>query len=245
MIGPAMFRSLFDARRCAVVRSPPPPRRLRGPVGRLRGRRRRPRQGQARRPGQRRRGVPLRGGAAAARQDPREAPRLQVHGPVRDRPEDGTINPNRRDNIPGLEALETADLMVIFTRFRNLPDDQMKHIVDYVESGKPIVGMRTATHAFNIEGGRPDLRQVRLDNADKDWERRLRPPGARRDLGQPPRQPRQAEHARDHRRGRQGPPDPPRASRTATSGARPTSTASACRCPATASRWSWGRCSRA
>jgi type 1 glutamine amidotransferase len=63
---------------------------------------------------------------------------------------DGTINPNQNDNIPGLEALKTADLMVIFTRFRNLPDDQMKHIVDYVDAGKPIVGMRTATHAFNL-----------------------------------------------------------------------------------------------
>src|SRR5438128_5937052 len=30
-------------------------------------------------------------------------------------PTDGTINPNRTDNIPGLEALQTADLMVIFT----------------------------------------------------------------------------------------------------------------------------------
>ena len=63
--------------------------------------------------------------------------------------EDGTINPKRRDHIPGLEALQSADLMVIFTRFRELPYAQMKLIVDYVESGKPIVGLRTATHAFN------------------------------------------------------------------------------------------------
>jgi hypothetical protein len=62
---------------------------------------------------------------------------------------DGTINPNRNDNIPGLEALKTADLMVIFTRYRKLPDEQMKYVVDYVESGRPIVGLRTATHAFN------------------------------------------------------------------------------------------------
>src|SRR5438552_9476288 len=65
-------------------------------------------------------------------------------------PADGTINPNV-SNIPGLEALGTADLMVIFTRFRNLPDEQMKHIVSYLEAGKPIVGIRTATHAFNIK----------------------------------------------------------------------------------------------
>jgi hypothetical protein len=63
-------------------------------------------------------------------------------------PDTGLIHPNRNNNIPGLEALKGADLMVIATRFRNLPDGQMKHIADYVESGKPVVGMRTATHAF-------------------------------------------------------------------------------------------------
>jgi len=65
-------------------------------------------------------------------------------------PDTGEIDPNRNNNIPGLEALDTADLMIIATRFRNLPDDQMKHIVDYVESGRPIIGLRTATHAFNL-----------------------------------------------------------------------------------------------
>ena len=64
---------------------------------------------------------------------------------------DGTINPQQNDNIPGLSALATADLMVIFTRFRDLPDDQMKHIIAYIDSGKPIVGLRTATHAFNFK----------------------------------------------------------------------------------------------
>jgi type 1 glutamine amidotransferase len=65
-------------------------------------------------------------------------------------PKDGTINPNQNDNIPGLEALKSADLMILFTRFRNLPDEQMKFIVDYAESGKPIIGLRTATHAFDL-----------------------------------------------------------------------------------------------
>jgi formylglycine-generating enzyme required for sulfatase activity len=60
----------------------------------------------------------------------------------------GRIDPQTRDNIPGLEALDHADLLVLFTRFRQLPDDQMKHIVDYVESGRPVVALRTATHAF-------------------------------------------------------------------------------------------------
>lgn len=64
----------------------------------------------------------------------------------------GEIKPDHQTNIPGLEALDSADLMIICARFRNLPDDQMKHVVDYVESGKPIIGMRTATHAFNLDG---------------------------------------------------------------------------------------------
>jgi len=66
-------------------------------------------------------------------------------------PADGTINPDRADNIPGLETLASADLMVLFTRFRDLPDAQMKHIVDYVEVGRPVVALRTATHAFNLK----------------------------------------------------------------------------------------------
>ncbi|MCF7956594.1 MAG: ThuA domain-containing protein [Phycisphaerae bacterium] len=60
----------------------------------------------------------------------------------------GLIDPETVDNIPGLEQLETADLMVMFLRFRELPDSQMKYIVDYTNSGKPIVGLRTSTHAF-------------------------------------------------------------------------------------------------
>lgn len=68
-------------------------------------------------------------------------------------PADGAINPNV-SNIPGLEALATADLLVIFTRFRDLPDEQMEHFVRYLDAGKPIVGIRTATHAFNIKPGK-------------------------------------------------------------------------------------------
>ncbi len=58
------------------------------------------------------------------------------------------IDPLTLDNIPGLAALEKADLMVLFVRFRELPDEQMKHIMDYTNSGKPIVALRTATHPF-------------------------------------------------------------------------------------------------
>ena len=63
--------------------------------------------------------------------------------------ETGEINPEEQTNIPGLHNLKTADMMVLFTRFRELPDDQMKYIVDYTNSGKPVMGLRTATHAFS------------------------------------------------------------------------------------------------
>jgi type 1 glutamine amidotransferase len=64
---------------------------------------------------------------------------------------DGTINPNQNDNQPGLEALASADLLVLALRWRDLPDDQMRHIVAYIESGKPVIGLRTATHCFNLK----------------------------------------------------------------------------------------------
>ena len=64
-------------------------------------------------------------------------------------PETGEIDPNTQTNIPGLHHLKTADLMVLFTRFRELPDEQMKFIVDFTNSGKPVLGLRTATHAFS------------------------------------------------------------------------------------------------
>jgi len=63
-------------------------------------------------------------------------------------PVTGFINANKANNIPGLEALKSADLMVVFARFRELPDADMKHIVDYVNAGKPVLGIRNATHAF-------------------------------------------------------------------------------------------------
>jgi hypothetical protein len=82
-------------------------------------------------------------------------------------PADGTINPVKTDNIPGLEALQTADLMIIFTRFRDLPDEQMKLIVDYVESGRPMIGLRTATHAFQITKSKTF---AKYDWRSKEWD---------------------------------------------------------------------------
>ncbi|MFM8584479.1 MAG: ThuA domain-containing protein [Planctomycetaceae bacterium] len=84
-------------------------------------------------------------------------------------PADGSIDPNKGNNIPGLAALDKADLAVFFLRFRNLPDDQMKHVVDYIESGRPIIGLRTATHAFNL-AGESTYRKYTWNNGDKEYE---------------------------------------------------------------------------
>ncbi|MDX1946625.1 MAG: GDSL-type esterase/lipase family protein [Pirellulaceae bacterium] len=58
-------------------------------------------------------------------------------------------------NMPGLEALDTADLAVVFLRFQNFPPEQMKHFDGYLQRGGPIVGLRTATHAFKMSGTDP------------------------------------------------------------------------------------------
>ena len=70
-------------------------------------------------------------------------------------PKSGFIEPGS-SHISGLEALATADLMVVFLRFQDFPDEQMRHIVEYLDRGRPVVGFRTATHAFQIK--RPDAK---------------------------------------------------------------------------------------
>jgi len=66
-------------------------------------------------------------------------------------PQDGTIDPKQKRNIPGLELLRKADLLVVFVRWRDLPDDQMKMLVDYIQSGRPILAIRTGTHPFDFK----------------------------------------------------------------------------------------------
>ena len=83
-------------------------------------------------------------------------------------PENGTIDPNNSTNVVGLQALQTADLMVIFTRFREPADDQMKYLVDYVNSGKPIIGLRTATHAFAFSRNKQSP-YAKYDWSSKEW----------------------------------------------------------------------------
>jgi hypothetical protein len=64
-------------------------------------------------------------------------------------PDGGYVDPNFQKNIPGTETLDSADLMIIGTRFRQLPDEQIARFAAYLNAGKPVIGFRTATHAFN------------------------------------------------------------------------------------------------
>jgi mono/diheme cytochrome c family protein/glucose/arabinose dehydrogenase len=64
-------------------------------------------------------------------------------------PDGGYIDSNFQKNIPGTTALDSADLMIIGTRFRQLPDDQIAKFAAFLNAGKPVIGFRTATHAFS------------------------------------------------------------------------------------------------
>ncbi len=106
--------------------------------------------------------------------------------------------PQTKDHIEGLEALDTADLMVMFTRYRALPDAELNRILAYVKTGKPIVGFRTSTHAFNYPAGSPHT-----DLNDGFGRRRVRA-----EVDHAPR-PHLDDHGRPAARGRQ-PSDPAR-----------------------------------
>ncbi|MEI8089085.1 MAG: PVC-type heme-binding CxxCH protein [Opitutaceae bacterium] len=68
---------------------------------------------------------------------------------------DGTINPNNAKSLPGSEALDSADIIIMSLRFRAWPDEAMKRFEAAHRRGVPIIALRTATHAFNFPAGSP------------------------------------------------------------------------------------------
>ncbi len=71
--------------------------------------------------------------------------------------QDGLVDPTQKirwqdksvmHSIPGLELLKSADLMILQSRLITLPEAQVQHVVDYIDSGKPVIGIRTANHGF-------------------------------------------------------------------------------------------------
>ncbi|WP_145420822.1 PVC-type heme-binding CxxCH protein [Planctomycetes bacterium K23_9] len=59
------------------------------------------------------------------------------------------VDPNNQAGLQGLAALDSADLMIIGTRFRKPVASEAAHITSFIDAGKPVIGIRTATHAFN------------------------------------------------------------------------------------------------
>lgn len=62
------------------------------------------------------------------------------------------IDSNNSAGIRGWDSLATADLMIIGTRFRKPSPEDAIHITKFLNDGKPVIGIRTATHAFNGRG---------------------------------------------------------------------------------------------
>lgn len=58
------------------------------------------------------------------------------------------IDANNQQGLRGLQALESADLLIIATRFRQPDPEQARHLTAFLNAGKPVIGLRTATHAF-------------------------------------------------------------------------------------------------
>ncbi len=57
--------------------------------------------------------------------------------------------------LPGIEVLADADVAIFFMRFLNLPDKEWQPIEDYLKSGKPVIGLRTANHSFKYPPDHP------------------------------------------------------------------------------------------
>jgi hypothetical protein len=62
--------------------------------------------------------------------------------------EEGNIKAGS-SRVPGMQALESADMMFLFLRFLKPDDVSMKYFDDYLNKGGPVLGLRTTTHAFN------------------------------------------------------------------------------------------------
>lgn len=86
-------------------------------------------------------------------------------------PKTGAIDPNTQTNIPGMDHLQKADLLFMSLRFRELPDNQMKYFDEYLQSGKPIVALRTSTHAFLYSRNKESVyAKYSYNNKAKSWE---------------------------------------------------------------------------
>lgn len=81
----------------------------------------------------------------------------------------GEIDPNNQASITTPEALDDADLCVMLLRFRNWKDADLKHFDDYLLAGKPIIALRTSTHAFNITSPDSAYKHYAYNHKEAPW----------------------------------------------------------------------------
>ena len=90
---------------------------------------------------------------------------------------DGTINPDNNRSLGEPAVLDSADGIVMALRFRQWPDEVMKHFADALARGIPIIALRTSTHAFRFPPDSPSAfkhfndfgRQVLGENWVSHW----------------------------------------------------------------------------
>jgi len=68
---------------------------------------------------------------------------------------EGDPEKKTKNVLPGLEVLAEADLVIFFMRFLKMPAEEFQPIKDYLESGKPLIGLRTANHSFKYPADHP------------------------------------------------------------------------------------------
>jgi type 1 glutamine amidotransferase/nicotinamidase-related amidase len=71
-----------------------------------------------------------------------------------------------RNDLPGVKVLADADVLLLSVRRRVLPKAQMDQIRKFIEAGKPVVGIRTACHAFSLRGKKPPEGKVAWEAFD-------------------------------------------------------------------------------
>jgi type 1 glutamine amidotransferase len=60
-----------------------------------------------------------------------------------------------RSSFGNLDDLRDADLLVVYTRFRILPHEEMRRIVEFCTRGGNVLALRTSTHAFQYPAESP------------------------------------------------------------------------------------------
>ncbi len=79
-----------------------------------------------------------------------------------------TADPNNPNHFPGLELVQQADIVFLSVRRRTLTNKQLGIIRSHLQAGKPLIGIRTSSHAFALSKGEPPAGYVSWQNFDRE-----------------------------------------------------------------------------